>query len=247
MSRRSAGDVPGRSGALACRRRVREVVQLCGGHFLFSVIPIRAISRDLHDNVAQDLSTLKIAFETLFDNQPEVPHEMGRRVSEFSKILQRSITAVRDLAYDLRPPILDQLGLARTVFQYCEDFSDKNGVSVDFYSAGMKDIEIDFDTEINLYRLIQEGLNNIRKHADASHVTIRLVASSPNILLRIEDDGKGFDMEDRLVVALNEKRMGLRSMGERVSLLGGKMRIHSRPTEGTKIFIEVPFQKKNDR
>jgi len=202
------------------------------------------ISRDLHDNVAQDLSTLKIAFETLFDNQPEVPHEMGRRVAEFSKILQGSITAVRDLAYDLRPPILDQLGLARTVFQYCEDFSHKNGVSVDFYSAGMKDIEIDFDTEINLYRLIQEGLNNIRKHADASHVTIRLVASFPNILLRIQDDGKGFDMEDRLVVALNEKRMGLRSMEERVSLLQGKMRIQSYPNQGTRILIEVPLKEK---
>jgi len=204
------------------------------------------ISRDLHDNVAQELSSLIIASETLFDNQPEVPPEISRRASEFSKILRGSITAIRDLVYDLRPPSLDQLGLARTVFQHCEDFSAKNGVSVDFCSAGMDDMELDFDTEINLYRLIQEGLNNIKKHADASHATIRLVASFPNILLRIEDNGKGFDMKDQLATALNEKRMGLRSMEERVSLLQGKMRIQSYPNQGTRILIEVPYRERKN-
>jgi signal transduction histidine kinase len=118
---------------------------------------------------------------------------------------------------------------------------------VDLKAAGMDDLRIDFDTEINLYRMVQEGLININKHADARQATIRLVASFPNIILRIEDDGQGFNVEDRLAAVSNEKRMGLRSMEERVGLLGGKMRIHSRPTEGTKIFIEVPFQKKNDR
>ena len=151
---------------------------------------------------------------------------------------------VRDLAYDLRPPSLDQLGLVRTVFQYCEDFSEKSGVRVDFFSAAMDDRKLGFDTEINLYRLIQEALNNIKKHAEARRVTINLVASSPSIILRIEDDGRGFDMDDRLVTAMTEKRMGLRSMEERVSLLQGKMRIQSRPTRGTRIFVEVPYKEK---
>ncbi len=205
------------------------------------------ISRELHDRIGQDLSMLIIGFDTLFDDYPEVHPGIRQRISEFTKILHGSIMAVRDLAYDLRPPSLDQLGLARTIFQYCEDFSEKTGLSVDFNSAGMDDLRLDFDTEINLYRLVQEGLININKHADARQVTIRLVASFPNIILRIEDDGKGFNVEDRLVAASNEKRMGLRSMDERVSLLEGKMRIQSRPTEGTKIFIEVPYKKKNDR
>ncbi|RLB82439.1 MAG: hypothetical protein DRH17_05895 [Deltaproteobacteria bacterium] len=201
------------------------------------------LSRDLHDYLAQDLSTLKIGLDTLFDNQSEAPPETRQRVSELSKTLQGTIIAVRDLAYDLRPLGLDQLGLLRTVFQYCEDFSDKSGLSVDFYSAGMDDLRLDFDTEINVYRLIQEALNNIKRHAEASHVTIRLVASFPNIILRIEDDGKGFDVKNQLVTALNEKRMGVRSMEERVALLQGKMRIQSRPTEGTRILIEVPYKK----
>jgi PAS domain S-box-containing protein len=205
------------------------------------------ISRELHDRIGQDLSMLKIGCDTLFDDHPEVHPGMRQRISELTKILHGSIMAVRDLAYDLRPPSLDQLGLARTIFQYCEDFSEKTGLSVDFKAAGMDDLRIDFDTEINLYRMVQEGLININKHADARQATIRLVASFPNIILRIEDDGQGFNVEDRLVAVSNEKRMGLRSMGERVGLLEGKMRIQSRPTEGTKIFIEVPYKKKNDR
>jgi len=194
----------------------------------------------LHDHVAQDLSSLKISLETLFDSQPEVAHALEPKIGELSKILQNSITAVRDLSYDLRPPGMDQLGLVRTVNQYCEDFSEKNNVSVDFYTAGMKGLNLDFDTEINLYRLIQEGLNNIKKHARASHVAVRLVASSPNIILRIEDNGRGFNVEQRLAQSIKEKRLGLSSMEERVSLLGGKLSIKSQPSKGTSLFIEVP-------
>ncbi len=202
------------------------------------------ISRELHDSVGQDLSTLKIGLDTLIANQSGMLPETRQRVSELSKILRDSVMAIRDLSNDLRPPSLDQLGMVRTIFQYCEDFSEKTGLSVDFTSAGMDDLRLDFDTEINLYRLIQEGLNNIRKHADANLAKIRLVLSSPNIILRIEDDGKGFDVKNRLVAAQNEKRMGLRSMKERASLLKGAMRIQSHPGKGTKILIEVPYEEK---
>ena len=204
------------------------------------------LSRELHDRLAQDLSTLKIGLDTLFDNQPEAPSGMRRRVSEFSGLLQESIISVRDLAYDLRPPSLGQLSLAQTIYQYCEGFTEKTGLKVDFTSAGMVDLRLDFYTEINLYRMVQEGLNNVRKHADAGQVTIRLIASFPTIILRIEDDGKGFDVEQRMATITNEKRMGLRSMEERVSLLEGKMRIQSRPTRGTKIHVEVPCKEKTN-
>ncbi len=206
------------------------------------------IARYLHDHVAQDLSILKISFETLFDEPQKLSPEKKSKISEISRILQESISSVRDLSYDLRPAGMDQLGLVRTVYQLCQDFSEKNNVSVDFYSAGIKDLKLDFDTAINLYRLIQEGLNNIKKHARADNVIIRLVASSPNIILRIEDDGKGFDVGNRLSNALKEKRMGLSSMEERVSLLHGKMDIKSRTAKGTRIFIEIPWQEnKNGR
>jgi two-component system NarL family sensor kinase len=115
---------------------------------------------------------------------------------------------------------------------------------VDFHSAGMDDLKLDFDTEINLYRLIQEALTNVKKHADARHAIVRLVAAHPHIILRIEDNGKGFDVEGRLLRALDEKRMGLQDMEQRSNLLNGKLRIQSRMGEGTKILIEIPYKEK---
>jgi signal transduction histidine kinase len=202
------------------------------------------ISRELHDRVAQELSALKIGYETLFDNQPAIPPEIRQRVSEMSKTFRECIKEVRDISYDLRPPVLDELGLVQALSQYCNDFSKNNGTNVDFHSAGMKDLKLDFDTEINLYRLIQEGLTNIKKHADADHVTVRLVAAFPNIILRIEDNGRGFDVQERLTTITKEKRMGIRSMKERVKLLKGKMEIQSKPNQGTKISIKFPYKGK---
>lgn len=200
------------------------------------------ISRDLHDHIAQDLSSLKIRLETLFRDQPG---ELKKRVAQLSDILQESIATVRDMAYDLRPPGLDQLGLVKTLYLYCEDFSQSNDVAVDFTAAGVDELNLEFETEINIYRLIQEALNNIKRHARANRVTIRLVASSPDIVIRIKDNGRGFDVKDRRKRALKEKRMGLQSMVERVHLLEGKIRIQSRPGQGTNIFIEIPLKEKS--
>jgi len=200
------------------------------------------ISRELHDCVAQDLSSIKIGVETLFDNQPTIPPDISQKVSEMSKTLRECIREVRDLSYDLRPPVLDELGLVQALFQYCHDFSEDNGINVDFHSAGMKNLRLDFDTEINLYRLIQEGLANIKKHADADHVTIKLVTAFPNVVLRIEDNGKGFDVQKRLATLSEEKRMGIRSMEQRAKLLQGEMEIQSKPMQGTKISIMLPYK-----
>jgi signal transduction histidine kinase len=204
----------------------------------------RKISYELHERVAQDLSSLIITCDALFGKQPQVPQDTQQRVREFSKTLKATIEAIRNLSYDLRPPGLDLLGLAQTVSYYCRDFSQKTRLIVNFTSTGMEDIRLDFDTEINLYRLVQEGLNNIKKHADANQATIELAASFPNIILRLEDDGKGFDVKDRLIATQDEKKMGLKSMEQRVKLLGGKMEIQSGPEKGTKIIIEVPFREK---
>jgi len=202
------------------------------------------ISRDLHDRVAQDLSTSRIICETLFDKQPDVSPEVLKKVTALSDMLQRTIKNIRDIAYDLRPPILDQLGLARAVFHYCEEFSETMGIPVDFHSAGIDQLDLNPDMEINLYRLIQEAMNNIRKHAEAALVKINMVASFPNILLRITDNGKGFDIQKHKNFELNPKCMGLRSMKERVSLLSGTVDIQSKPGSGTRILIEIPVPEK---
>lgn len=112
---------------------------------------------------------------------------------------------------------------------------------MDFSSAGMDELSLSSDVEINLFRLIQESLANVYKHAKASEVKIRLVASFPSVVLRIEDDGIGFNVTERMAAALCEKRMGLKSMQERVSLMGGTMALNSVPDKGTRLVIKIPF------
>jgi len=206
----------------------------------------RRLSCDLHDHLAQDLSTLKIGIDTLIDNHPETSVKIKQKVSKLSDMAHKTIMDVREMAYFLRPAGLDKLGLVRTVLQYCEDFSAKNNIKVDFFSVGIDELKLDFDTKIAIYRLIQEGLNNIKKHADATHAAIRLIASFPNIILRIEDKGKGFNIQKYSDSAINEKHMGLLSMEERVSFLAGKMKIESRLNQGTKILIEIPMETNSD-
>jgi PAS domain S-box-containing protein len=203
----------------------------------------KMISYELHDSIAQNLSYLKINCDTFFDNRTGISSELTEKMGKQSKLIAQTIVAVRELSYGLHPPSLDQLGITQTIFQLCEEFSDATGLRVDFIPTGMHALKHDPSLEINIYRLIQEGLNNIRKHADASQVKIVLIASYPNILLRIQDDGKGFDVKAREAELDGTKRMGLRSMTERVNLLQGIIKIKSRPTQGTKIFIKIPFMK----
>ncbi len=202
------------------------------------------ISRELHDTVAQDLSVAKMECDLIYgellnDRRPE-----AQRIKKISGALQKTILGVRNMSYNLRPPGLDKLGLVETIYRFCEDFSQMWDLPVDFQSVGLKNLKLDYGIQINLYRLVQEGLTNIRKHAAASRVTLKLAAAYPNIILRVEDNGRGFDVQERVSATGQEKRMGLRSMQERVTLLDGEMRLKSKPGRGTKVFIKLPFAEK---
>jgi signal transduction histidine kinase len=168
----------------------------------------------------------------------------AHRVQEICEALQKTILGVRSMAYDLRPPVLEGLGIVETIYRFCEDFTQMWGVTVDFQSAGLQNLKLDHSIQINLYRLVQEGLTNIRKHAAAGRVTLKLAAAFPNIILRIEDNGRGFDVQARAAAGGQEKRMGLRNMQERVNLLNGKMKLQSKPGWGTKVVIKLPVEEK---
>jgi signal transduction histidine kinase len=201
----------------------------------------RMISRELHDRVGQDLSGIKMALETLFDPHPSGETGIRTKVSQLAKLLDRAIFTVRDLAYDLRPPGLDEMGLVQALSMFCDDFAEKTLIRIDFHSVGIEKMKLGFNTRINLYRMIQEGLNNIHKHAEATRAVVKLTAAYPHIILRIEDNGKGFDVEKRAREIDSEKRMGLRSLQERTDLLGGVMIVASKPGQGTKILIKLPY------
>jgi signal transduction histidine kinase len=199
------------------------------------------ISNYLHDKVAQDLGTAKIRCENLMNGPTRFPKKLRTQVRSVSEVLETSIAAIRDLAYNLRPPGLDQLGLVSALYMHCDEFSRRTDVNVDFHAAGISTIKLDAEMEINLYRLIQEGLSNVEQHARATRIYIRLVASYPHLILRIIDNGVGFNVQERLNETAMEKRMGLRSMQDRATLLGGELIITAFPDKGTKIALEIPI------
>jgi PAS domain S-box-containing protein len=203
------------------------------------------ISCELHDWLAQDLSASKIECDMLLKNQPALDSDVKEKLLEISKRLQGTINAIRDLSYELQPPALAEMGLVKALEMYCEELSKHFKGKIDFQSAGLNLFKLDSNTEIHLYRLVQEGLINIRKHADTDQAIVRLIGVFPNIILRIEDKGKGFDVEARELASGNEKRMGLRSMRERTNLLGGQMTVQSALMQGTRISIKIPCQGQN--
>jgi two-component system, NarL family, sensor kinase len=203
------------------------------------------LARELHDNVAQDLSGLRLGLGALADRLEgggeTALSEAAGRARELGAGLGRAVASLREVAHDLLPPDLAQLGLAETAVRLCEDYAARHDIPVDCFCDGMEADCRDFETRINVYRMLQEALSNACRHARAHRITVRLVASYPNCILRVSDDGQGFDPRQRLPEALADRRMGLWSLGERARLLGGSLRILSRPGRGTTIVAEVPW------
>lgn len=204
------------------------------------------ISYELHDSIAQSLSSLKINCDTFFDDHSEISLTLKEKMGKHSKLIGQIINAVRNLSYGLHPPAIDQMGIVQALGQLCDDASEQTGLNITFRATGLDHLKPDKILSINLYRLVQEGLNNVRKHANARQVTVNLVAAHPNLILRIEDNGKGLDMKKYEDIRVRKKKMGLRSMKERVNLLQGIMQINTFPMKGTKITIKIPLVKNGD-
>lgn len=201
------------------------------------------ISRDLHDSVAQELSSLQIHLQSLINGEKGLPESARSKLQNICGQLRQTNINVRGLSYGLRPFALDQLGLVQAVYQHCEEVSKTHGIHVDFTSAGMENLSLPFDKAINIYRIVQEALNNAARHAQAEQVTVRLIAAHPNIICRIQDKGRGFvPSGPSRRRADGKEQMGLRSMEERVRLLNGRFKIQSAPAEGTKIMVEIPVR-----
>jgi len=199
------------------------------------------ISCELHDGIAQNLSALKINNDLIYDDLPMIFTVLREKLAVSSSLIVQTIVAVRSLAYDLRLPGLEEFGLLKALEIHCEEASEKGNVKFDFQSSGMFAIDLDRNMEIHIYRLIQEGMNNIHKHAEADRATILLLGSSPNVILHIRDNGRGFDMKAQELLSAATKRMGIRGMQERVNMIHGSMAIKSQPMKGTQISIKIPL------
>ncbi len=205
----------------------------------------RRISRELHDEIGQALYAIKFNLEMIDKDLPQATPLVRGRLGEAKSLSSQTLTSMRQLALDLRPTMLDDLGLIPTLRWYVQNFSNRLNIYSNFEAMGLEE-KLPPQIETAFYRIIQEALNNIAKHAQADRVEISLMRRDSKILASIQDNGKGFDLDKVLHPESPERGFGLIGIQERVSLLGGQIDIQSRPGSGTLIHIEVPYKNVRD-
>lgn len=195
------------------------------------------MARELHDEMGQALTTAKLNLQLLAGS--DSPEERDRRVSDALCLLDRLIGHVRALSLDLRPPLLDELGLAVALRGYLEALSRRSGLTLEFKVDALP-AGIPTDVEIAAFRVVQESLTNVLRHASASRAEVEVRYDSGALALRISDDGNGFDVGAVLDRATGGEHVGILGMRERVESMGGSMEVVSRPGDGTEIRARLP-------
>jgi signal transduction histidine kinase len=196
------------------------------------------LSRELHDQMGQLVTALLLGLRALQDGSAST--EQSARIVELEKLADRIAREVQQLALDLRPPALDTLGLPAALENLLHEWSRRNGIEADLQSIGITGERFPAEVETMLYRVAQEGLNNVLKHARATRVSLVLERRGGNLSIILEDNGDGFELETVRASPEKARRLGLRGMRERVARLGGTLEIESSPGAGTCLFIRAP-------
>jgi PAS domain S-box-containing protein len=199
----------------------------------------RRIARDMHDSLGQQLTALRLKLASL---KSEL-HTDGRVVEGLEALQQlgkRIDSEVNFLVWELRPTVLDDLGLVAAIENYVREWSRHYEINAEFHAGRIGQERLDENIETNLYRITQEALNNTYKHAQAKNANVVLENRKSEIVLVIEDDGVGFEEDELKRVSTSGRGLGLIGMQERAAIIGGSVEIESAPGKGTTIFVRVP-------
>jgi two-component system, NarL family, sensor histidine kinase UhpB len=201
----------------------------------------KRIARELHDETSQVLTSLLISLAIL--EESITTQEARDRIAETRTLAHRTLRAIRNLSIDLRPSALDDLGLLPALRWYIKEYQQKFTIVVDFQAEGFKE-RLSTEMETALYRIVQESLTNVARHAQAHHVSIALKEKTDAVYATIIDDGRGFDQEQvqKLPSSGQERGWGLMGMHERAHLLDGDLTIDSNPGKGTTVRACLPLQ-----
>jgi len=201
----------------------------------------RRLSRELHDEAGQALTALKIGLELIQADLPVGTGSLRQRMGEAVALTDATMEQIRLLAQDLRPPALDTVGLNPTLEGFCQDFSQRTNLVIDY--AGAQLAGLPEAINIGLYRCLQEALTNVAKHADANQVQVVLSYDGEMVRLSVEDDGQGFGIQDEVSVLGQPAGIGLLGIRERLELLDGGLEIASQPGQGTCLVAHIPWEK----
>lgn len=195
------------------------------------------LAHELHDRVGQDLTALAINLNIMRSQLPEIADKsFVSRLDDSILLLQQASEQMRDVMSELRPAVLDDYGLLSVIRWYGEKFSKRTGIDL-IIEAEDTSQRLSRTKELTLFRITQEALTNVAKHAHAKKVTIQMKEKNGSLLLIISDDGKGFELK----MKKDKKGWGLFTMQERARSIGGNFSIESEINKGTKIIIEVPI------
>jgi PAS domain S-box-containing protein len=219
------------------RQHEEELVTLTGRLIHAREEELRRISRDLHDDLTQRLAVLAIDAGMLEKELKPLQPQASAELEAMKNNLIQASEEVHDLSRQLHPSILDDLGLVQAIESECDAFSRRTGIEVSF-EPGNDEVAIFPDAAVCLYRVLQEGLQNISKHSGASEARVVLQEFPDEVRLLIQDPGIGFDIKR----ATGKGAIGLSSMRERVRLVGGRLSVVSEPARGTRIQVSIPLR-----
>ena len=202
----------------------------------------RRISRELHDGLGPSLAAMGNRLRLCHRLVSSDPDQAERELEEVTKSVKSHVQEIRELIYDMRPLALDQLGLVGAIRQYVERFSQDTGIQSSFNISG--DIALDPLTDVTVFRVVQECLTNVQKHAEASQVEVILQVMDGGLEIMVRDNGRGFDPQNTTPGTV-EGGVGLTSMRERAGLVGGSLSVQSSPHGGCKITLLVPPREVN--
>ena len=201
----------------------------------------KQISRELHDVIAQTLTGINVRLAALKKEAALNTKHLDRNIARTQRLVEKSVDIVHQFARELRPAVLDDLGLIPALHSFVKIFSKRTRIHVHLKAfAGIEELEIAKRTV--LYRVAQEALNNVSRHAQAGRVELNIQKFHTAAHMEIKDDGKSFQV-DRTLNAKGNKRLGLLGMRERVEMVGGTFCVESAPGHGTSVRVEIPFSK----
>ncbi|MCG0279018.1 MAG: sensor histidine kinase, partial [Thermanaeromonas sp.] len=200
----------------------------------------RRVAREIHDGPAQSLANIVMRAEYCLKLLDRDPGKVREELQALQNIVLTSLQDIRKIIFDLRPMVLDDLGLVPALKRYFSAYAEQYGLEVDFLCFGQQR-RLDSAVEIALFRIIQEAVNNIKKHAKVKSAVVKMEMLPDKVTVVIRDEGQGFDLE----AAQNRKEgggYGLLGMKERVQLLNGQLKIITAPGKGTTVSVTIPLK-----
>ena len=201
----------------------------------------RRIARELHDQMGQNLTALNVGLKSLLDRNAR--SDLDSRVQPLQELARQTARDLHRVAVELRPAALDELGLVKAIRNLTESWSTRWRIDVDLEAGQYKPSGISSEIETTLYRVIQEGLNNVAKHSGARRVALVLRRTADHVQAIIEDDGRGFDTRIAAGAATANGHLGLLGMQERLGIVGGSLKLESAPGGGATLIARVPIVK----